>query len=171
MDIQRLIEEEYKEHEPFYCKEHALAISKRNVYERIVCERSGEPEVVPTIWDNKRANNPPEVSGVSGGIAISALGALSSPGVIFGLGLLVGVGYVLYKLSSDDAQTSSNGTSVAPSVSERLDRIEEKQEGFDAKFADIEKQQNEAKAILAELREHNKRQDDILARLEQPLVA
>lgn len=127
-----------------------------------------------------RANKPPEVSGVSGGIAISALGALGSPATIFVLGLgllvLVGGGYVLYKLSSDDAQTSSNetsGNSVAPSVNERLD-------GFDAKIADIKRQQNETKAILAcmerqvaelKFRRVLNETKAILARLEQPKVA
>lgn len=118
MDIQRLIKEECKEHEPFYCKEHALAISKRNVLERIARERSGEGEVVPTIWDNKRAPTPivvPRGSGEAIGVALVAL--------------LIGGGYALYKwLSSDDAQTSSNdtsGNSGAPSANDRLDRLEE----------------------------------------------
>ena len=149
MDLQKLIEEQYKEHEPFYCKEHALAISKRNVYERIVRERSGEGEVVATIWDNKRAPTPIVVPGVSGGEVI---------GVALFAGLTL-LGYGLYRwLSNDDVQTSSNGTSGAPSVSERLDRIEERLDrtkerldGFDAKFAKIEKRQNETKAILARL--------------------
>ena len=61
-----------------------------------------------SILDNKWAPNPPEVPGVSGGIVIGALGALGSPVVIVGLGLLVG-GYVLYKcLSNEDAQTLSD---------------------------------------------------------------
>ncbi len=146
MDIQRLIKEEYKEHEPFYCKEHALAISKRNVLERIVRERSGEPEVVPSIWDNKRAPTPIVVPGGSGGEAI---------GVAL-VALLIGGGYALYKwLSSDDAQTSSNdtsGNSGAPSVNEQLNRIEERLDGLDAKHADIERAQDRAKAILDRLK-------------------
>ena len=106
---------------------------------------SGEGEVVPTFWDNKRAPTPIVASGISGGVAISALG---SPAVIFGFGLLVLVGgvYVLYKWrSNDDAQTSSD-ESTSNAQTERMNRLE----ALSQKTADTSDQTDEQLAKSAE---------------------
>lgn len=78
-------------------------IRRKNARQDALEDYRASGEVVTTISDNKRANNPPEVSGVSGGIAISILGALGSPAAIVILGLVGG--YVLYKWRSNDEAT------------------------------------------------------------------
>lgn len=102
--------------------------ARQEAWEDALVDYRADGEIA-TVRDNKRANNPLEASGVSGGVAISVLGALGSPAAIVGLGLGVLGVYVLYKcLSNDDAQTSSNdtsGNSGAPSVNEHLDSLEE----------------------------------------------
>lgn len=136
---------------------HDLAIEQVQAdlrYEN-ACQEAWQDDLVayradretPTISDNKLANKPPEMSGVSGGVAISALGALGSPATIFvlGLGLLsVGV-YVLYKLSSDDAQTSSDET-TSNAQTERMNRLE----ALSQKTADTSDQTDEILAKSAE---------------------